>query len=66
MEHQKKKHCLVRLSFFCIIIYSLKKDQDILILWSAYLCYIQANTGCKTVHALCKMHIHYIIQRQIT
>ena len=38
----KKKHCQKTNCFyvFFINIYNLKKEKDILILWSAYLCYI--------------------------
>ena len=46
---------------FFINIYNLKKEKDILMLWSAYLCYKklkQQNTGGKTVHALCELHLH--------
>ena len=40
--------------FFFIIIYNLNKLKYILILWGAYLCYIEANTA----HALCELHFH--------
>ena len=59
-KKHRSKNGFILLVF--IIIYNIKKGPNMLILWSAYLCYMHANdnnTDCKTLHVLCKLHLHW-------